>query len=134
MKEKISISFGILVGSITSFILGLSFIMKVLLLLMVIDYVLGVVGAIIEKRLSSNEIFKGGLRKGIVLLVIIVGYYLSRLVHTPILLDMVIMYYVSMEILSIFEHVVASGVKLPQFLVKFVKLLNEQNDDVEIPK
>ena len=111
-----------------SFIVGLSYIMKVLLLLMVIDYVLGVIGAIVEKRLASNEIFKGGLRKGIVLLAV-----------EDIIFQVSISYWIwwlcimSMEILSIFEHVVASGVKLPQFLVRFVKLLNEEVDDVEIP-
>lgn len=132
MREKISLGFGVLFGTIANFFASLDLIMKVLILFMVFDYILGLTGAYIEKKMSSKIMFKGGIRKVVVFVVIIIAYYLSRLLQIPIIQDMVIMYYLSMEILSIFEHVVASGVSLPRFLVRFVTALKDSNDDVDI--
>lgn len=58
MQEKISLFIGGLGGLIMSYLTSLPTVMKVLLLFMCIDYVLGVIGGVVNKKLSSNIMFK----------------------------------------------------------------------------
>lgn len=128
IKQKISAIIGVLVGYITHYYTNLETTMKVLIGFMIIDFILGIIGGYIEKKLSSNAIWRGGVRKGYIFLVIIVANNLATLTGFEMLSDFVIMYYVSMETLSIFEHAILLDVPLPQVLVDFAEHLKQVND------
>lgn len=132
MQEKISLFVGGLGGLVVSYFTSLPTVMKVLLLFMFIDYILGVIGGFVNKNLSSKIMFKGGLKKGITLIVIIVAHYLTVITGVDILLEMVIMYYVAMEVLSIFEHAIKADIPLPKVLLKFADRLKEVNEDGDL--
>lgn len=132
MKEKISLFAGSVLGVITSYLASLSTLVKVLILFMIIDYILGIVVAFIEKKIMSGKMFKGGLKKGVSLTIVVMSFYLGAIIDFPLLQDIVIMYYVSMETLSIFEHALKLDVPLPNFLKELAERLAEQTDQGKV--
>ena len=117
--------------TVFAYVNGLHVTVKVLLLFMAVDFLLGVINAIIEKQLTKKAMYRGGIKKGVTFLVLIVAYYLGVITHQPIVLEGVTMYYIAMETLSIFEHAVKLDVPLPKFLVKIAETLKQENDEVE---
>lgn len=132
IKNKISLLVGGGVGALASFYTNLDSAIKILMLFMAIDFFTGFLIAFIEKELTSNKMFKGAIRKGMVFTIIIVAQHLSQTTQVPAIKDMTVIYYISMETLSIFEHAVDFDVPLPKFLLKFAERLKDQNDDVDV--
>ena len=120
------------VATAAAYISGLHITVKVLVLFMVFDFALGMGKAIVNKELTSKKMYKGGVRKCTVFLVIIVSHYLGIIVEQEFVFDMAIYYYIAMETLSIFEHAVDLEVPMPKFLLTLATLLKEKNDDVKV--
>lgn len=72
--------------------------------LMVCDYVVGVIGAIINKQVSSRIGFNGFLRKLLMLITIAVAVELNRLMPTIAIRDFVLYFYIANEGISILEN------------------------------
>ena len=89
--------------------------LNVLVVLMIIDYVTGFLGAIKGKQVDSDVMFWGGIRKGIILVVLAVAVLLDKMVgnSAPILRTMAIYFYVSREGISVTENLGILGVPLP---------------------
>ena len=120
------------VTTAAAYISGLHVTVKALVLFMIFDYVLGMGKAIVNKELTSKKMYKGGVRKCTVFLVIIVSHYLGIILEQEFVFDMAIYYYIAMETLSIFEHAVDLEVPMPKFLLTLATLLKEKNDDVKV--
>ena len=131
-KQKLSLVAGGVLGSVTSFYISLDATIKILMLFMVLDFALGVTKGYLEKLLFSNAMFKGAIRKGLVFTIIIVAQQLSITTQVPAIKDMTVIYYISMETLSIFEHAVDFDVPLPKFLLKFAERLKQENDEIDV--
>ena len=106
--------------------------LKVLVVLMVIDYVTGFLGAIKNKQVNSEIMFWGGIRKGLILAVIIIAVSLDEMVgnSVPILRTLAIYFYVSREGISVTENLGILGVPLPPSIRRvLIQLQNKEDED-----
>jgi toxin secretion/phage lysis holin len=102
--------------------------MYALLTLMLIDYVTGILCAIINKSLCSSIGFKGILKKVSILIIVSVSQIIdvNMLSNSGVLRSSVIAFYVVNESISILENSSKIGIPLP---VKLKKILKQLNDD-----
>jgi len=100
---------------VTLWLGGWDLALKALVVLMVIDYVTGVLGAIKNKNVSSEIMFWGGLRKGLILVVVVIAVLLDGMVGNsePIFRTLALYFYVAREGISITENLGILGVPLP---------------------
>jgi toxin secretion/phage lysis holin len=114
-------------GTLAAWLGGWDTSLKLLLVLMAADYAAGVLGAIKEKRVSSDVMFWGGIRKIAVLFVVGLAVLLDQWMQldTPLLRTISLFYYAGREGLSLVENLGALGVPLPpQMKNVFVQLQN----------
>lgn len=104
--------------------------LKILIILMIIDYTTGVMSGCINKKLNSNVGFNGILRKATILLVLIVSVLLDRLLNqgTWVFRTVVAYFYVANESLSILENCGKCGVPLPKKLLKALEQLKDRKE------
>ncbi|EGW39091.1 holin family protein [Desulfosporosinus sp. OT] len=97
---------------------------------MILDYVFGLLGAIKNKKVNSETMFWGGIRKGIILAVVSLAVVLDRLVgnNEPIFRTMAVYFYVGREGWSIAENLGILGVPLPGSLKKILTQLQDKGD------
>lgn len=109
---------------------GCDAVLAVLLVLLAVDYASGVMRAAYNCELSSSAGFRGLLRKGGILLVVLVAARLDAVMgEGHAVRSMTCMFYVANEGLSILENVGKLGVPLPEALRKVLAQLRNQNDD-----
>ena len=103
---------------------------KVLIALMVADYITGLLGAIKTKSVSSDVMFWGGIRKGAILAVLIIAVLLDELVGNadPILRTLAIYFYVAREGVSLTENLGILGVPLPPEISKVLCQLQKKSE------
>jgi toxin secretion/phage lysis holin len=104
--------------------------LKVLVVLMVIDYVTGFLGAIKNKQVNSEIMFWGGIRKGLILAVVVVAVLLDEMVGNPepILRTLAIYFYVAREGISVTENLGILGVPLPPSISRVLTQLQKKDD------
>ena len=119
---------GAIVGG---FLGGKDGLLYALLVLVILDYVTGVLNAIDQKRLSSSVGYKGIARK--VLIFVLVGtanvvdvYILGK---TGMLRATVIFFYISNEGISILENASYLGLPVPQKFQSVLKQLHQKEGD-----
>lgn len=106
-----------------------------LLILMIIDFCLGFSQAAFFKAstktksgaLSSNEAFKGVVKKVGMLALVAVGYRVDAVLGTSI--EAIIIYgLIASELISITENLGAMGVPIPTAVIKSIDLLKNKED------
>jgi toxin secretion/phage lysis holin len=104
--------------------------LEVLVVLMVIDYVTGFLGAIKNKQVNSEIMFWGGIRKGLILAVVVVAVLLDEMVGNPepILRTLAIYFYVAREGISVTENLGILGVPLPTSISRVLIQLQKKED------
>lgn len=75
--------------------------------------------------------WQGGIRKGMIFLVIILANMLDMIVMNgvPVCKTCALTFYVSMEALSFLENLDAMQVPIPHFIKKYLISLKQQNDE-----
>lgn len=107
---------------------GLDMALKTLLLLMVLDYITGLICAGKDKVLSSSTGFKGLGKKILILIIVGVGVSVDNATGTNgIVRSMVIFFYASMEGISILENATRAGVPVPEQLKEMLVQLKKGN-------
>lgn len=102
----ISIVFGLAGGFILSSLGGYDNWLRALVLMVVIDYITGLIKAFYNKELSSDIGFKGIAKKVMLFLVIAVAVTLQDLINNAVpLREAVICFYLSNEGLSLLENI-----------------------------
>lgn len=119
---------GAIVGG---FLGGKDGLLYALLVLVILDYVTGVLNAIDQKRLSSSVGYKGIARK--VLIFVLVGtanvvdvYILGK---AGVLRATVIFFYISNEGISILENAAYLGLPVPQKFQSVLKQLHQKEEN-----
>lgn len=110
--------------------------LQTLVILMAIDYVTGILCAIVWKRspkttdgtFESKASLKGLIRKGAVLLVVYVATRLDMLMGTDITRLAVIMFFIANDGLSIVENLGIMGVPMPQVVRDAFTLLRQKSE------
>ena len=102
---------------------------KVLLGVIIVDYITGVMSAWERGTLSSRIGAKGICKKIMILAIVALACWLDQLLGaTGALRAMAIGFYIANDSLSIIENAAAMGLNVPKGLVDKLEQLKEQND------
>lgn len=103
----------------------------VLIVLMVLDYITGVVYAYVNKNINSEIGFKGLLKKCLVLVVLIVAVMLDRLLNTGdwVFRTLVCYFYIANEGISLLENISKLGVPIPAKIKDALEQLNKEETE-----
>lgn len=123
------------IGSGVAYLLGgYDMFAQTLISFMAVDYVLGVSAGALNKStksktggLSSKVGWKGLLKKGITLLVVMVAAQLDRVLELNVIRNGVIIAYISNELISIVENLGLIGVYIPAPIKKAIDILNQKS-------
>ena len=120
-------------GFLGYFVGGFDSLIKVLLTMIIIDYITGVMCAIAEKKLSSEIGFKGICKK--ILIIILVGVANALDIYIigvgSMLRTAVIFFYTSNEGVSIVENAARLGLPIPQKIKDALKQLHDKSEDTD---
>ena len=117
-------------GTCITYLCGWDDAMEALLVLMALDYVTGVLAAIINPNMrpSSRRGFRGICKKVIVLAVVALGHSVSVLVGTDAARSLVVWFFIGNEGLSIIENAANSGVPVPEKLKGLLTQLKNEKE------
>ena len=123
------------IGAFLGFYFGkLDGLLIVLCIFSIIDYLTGIISAIMQKNLSSAIGFKGLMKKKLMFIFVgmanLIDIYLIG--SGQVLRSAVIFFYLSNEGLSITENAVEIGLPIPPVLTKFLNKVNEASQNKEI--
>ena len=133
MKEfwnDIQIIFTALGGWLGWFLGGNDGLLYALLAFVIIDYITGVMCAIVDKKLSSEVGFKGICRKVLIFLLIGIANILdSEVIKTgSVLRTAVIFFYISNEGISLLENASHLGLPVPEKIKEVLEQLQDRNE------
>ena len=133
MKDTVQIILTAIGGYIGWFIGGFDGLTYALLAFIVIDYISGVMVAIIERKLSSSIGFKGIFKKVLIITFVGVGHIVDFYIlkNGSAVRTAVIFFYISNEGLSIIENSSRIGLPIPKSLRNIFKDLNKE-DEVDV--
>ena len=123
-------------GYIGYFLGGWDGFLYALVAFVVIDYLTGIMAAILEKRLSSEVGFRGIFKKVLIFSLVAVAHIIdSQLIQTgSAIRTAVIFFYLSNEGISIIENAAKIGLPIPDKLRSVLKQLNKEDDKNESSK
>ncbi len=119
-------------GAFTGYFLGgFDGFLYALLAFVVIDYITGIMVAIINKELSSAVGFKGIFKKVLIFFLVGVAHILDTQIigDGSVLRTAVIFFYLSNEGVSILENVTLIGLPVPEKLKAVLEQLREEKDE-----
>lgn len=127
---KLQVAITALGGWLGYFLGGLDGMMTALIVFMTLDYVTGVMCAIVDKKLSSEVGFKGICKKVLILLLVGIAHIVDmHVIGTgSALRGAVICYYLSNEGVSILENAAHIGLPVPEKLKAVLEQLHDRND------
>lgn len=108
------------------FLGGFDIMMITLLVFIMIDYITGVMCAIINKKLSSKIGYKGIFKKMLIIILIGLVNLLGKSINIDGLRYVAISFYVANEGLSIIENASIIGVPIPQKIKDILKQLRNK--------
>lgn len=97
---------------------GWNIVLSMLLTVIVCDYISGIMCAVKEKKLNSTVGWVGLLKKAATLLIVVVAHQIDVAFGNTddIIRNITALFYISNELISIFENTGRLGVPLPQVL------------------
>ena len=126
------------VGSFFSFLFGgFDKLLIALIIFMVIDFLSGLILAIVFKnsnktrngRLSSEAGIKGLAKKIFILFLVTVATQLDLVLGTSIVRHGVVIAFISMEGISILENATLAGLPVPRIIKNALEVLNKSEDE-----
>ena len=141
MKEMICVAAGLLGSGIAALFGGWDSALTTLVIFMGIDYITGLLVAGVFKRspktadgaLESRAGWKGLVRKGVTLLIVLVATRLDLAIGSDSFIrDAAVIAFVVNETLSIIENAGLMGVPVPEVIVRAIEVLKRRSDK-EVP-
>lgn len=128
---NIQIAFAALGGFLGYWLGGLDGFLIALLAFVVIDYLTGVMVAIVQKKLSSEVGFRGICKKVLIFALVAVGHIIDTqlLKDGSVIRTAVIFFYLSNEGISILENASIIGLPVPDKLKSVLEQLKEDKKD-----
>lgn len=120
-------------GAIGYFIGGLDGLMIALIIFVVMDYITGIMCAIVKHKLSSEIGFKGIFKKVVIFSLVGVANILdTHVIGTGSMLrSAIIFFYLSNEGVSILENVAELGIPIPKQIIKVLEQLRKKAGEDE---
>lgn len=122
------------VGAVLGFMYGeVSGLFWALIAFMALDYITGVIVAIIEKRLSSEVGFRGLAKKFLILVFVAVGHIADTYIlgGTPAAMSAVMLFYIANEGISIIENATALGLPVPKKITGLMEQIRNKSESEE---
>ena len=122
------------VGAVLGFMYGeVTGLFWALIAFMALDYITGVIVAIIEKRLSSEVGFRGLAKKFLILVFVAVGHIADTYIlgGTPAAMSAVMLFYIANEGISIIENAAALGLPVPKKLTSIMEQIKNKSESEE---
>lgn len=115
-------------GTMVSYFLGWNAAIEALLVMMVIDYITGLMAAYInpELKLNSTRGFRGICKKIMILLLVVLANELERATGIPAVESVVVWFFIGNEGLSIVENAAKAGVPVPNKLKDTLEQLSSE--------
>ena len=137
VKQLISLVIGALTTGLLKVIGEPTQDLKMLLLLMVIDLIVGfTVSAVWHKssktksgKVSSKVMFKGIVKKILTLVLVVVAYQIDILLSYDVIRHVAIIAFIVQEIISIIENIAITGIKAPDIITKALDVLERSVKD-----
>lgn len=115
--------------------------MTTLIMFMAIDYIMGLLVAGIwhkskkteDGRLESRAGWKGLVRKGVTMLIVLVAARLDMTIGTTVIRDAAVIGFIANEGISIIENAGLMGVPLPAVIVNALEVLKHQAENTKVP-
>lgn len=100
-----------------------------LIIIMSLDYITGIIKAVYNKQVSSGIGFKGILKKITILVVVVLANIIQVLTGGNVAIrEIVIMFYIVNESISILENVAAVSTKMPEQLKNILLQLRNKSE------
>ena len=136
MKNVICAIFGIIGGFIAKAFGGWSAALTTLLIFMGVDYRSGLILAGVfhaspkseDGTLESYAGWKGLVRKGMTLLIVLIGARLDLLIGVNYIRDAMVIAFCVNELLSIIENMGLMGVPMPEILTNAIEMLKSKSE------
>lgn len=126
MKNVISNVISVILTFLIYFLGGLDIALRSLLIVIVIDYVTGILSAIYNKQINSKVGFKGILKKFSYLLIIALSVIVDNILgQSGTIRTLVIYFFVANDGISILENVAEMNIPLPPKLLETLEQLKE---------
>lgn len=140
-QETICAGIGIIGAFIASMYGGWTQGMTTLLMFMAIDYIMGLLVAGIwhkskkteDGRLESRAGWKGLVRKGVTMLIVLVAARLDMTINTTMIRDTAVIGFIANEGISIIENAGLMGVPLPAVIVNALEVLRKEAENAKVP-
>lgn len=122
---------GICGGVVTYLLGGWDIALITLAVFMGLDYITGMCASYITKEWNSETGAVGIVKKGTIILLIVLGVFLDRLVtgDTWVFRNVICMFYIANEGLSIVENCGRIGLPIPKRLLAALEQLRQDNDN-----
>lgn len=130
-----------LIGAAGSYIIGAlvggwDSALMTLVICMVVDYISGLVVAAVFKKSTKSETgalesragFKGLWRKGMMLLVVLIGNRLDIFLGISYIQDTVVIGFIANEIISLIENAGLMGVPIPKVIINAIDVLQKKTE------
>ena len=122
------------VGAVLGFMYGeVTGLFWALIAFMALDYITGVIVAVIEKRLSSEVGFRGLAKKFLILVFVAVGHIADTYIlgGTPAAMSAVMLFYIANEGSSSIENAAALGLPVPKKLTNIMEQIKNKSESEE---
>lgn len=120
------VTIAIFLGFIGKIMGGFDVLMKGLLIFIVMDYITGVMKAILDKRLSSEIGFKGIFKKILILFMVAISHEMDIIFKNIGIRYIVITFYLVNEGISIIENASLLGLPIPQKIKNTLNTLKQE--------
>lgn len=119
-------------GGILSYLLG-GFDISIITLcaFMILDFITGMSASFISKKWDSEIGAVGIMKKGMIIIMVIFGVFLDRLITDDafVFRNIITMFYIANEGLSIIENCAHIGLPIPGRIRKALAQLSDENDN-----
>ena len=137
MKDYVCFAIGAIGSMIASLFGGWDASLQTLVIFMAIDYITGLIVAGVfhaspkteTGTLESRAGWKGLIRKGETLLIVLVACQLDAVMATSFVRDAVIIGFIANEVISIIENAGLMGLPIPAALTKAVDILKQRSEE-----
>lgn len=110
--------------------------MTTLVILMIIDYIMGILVAAVfgmskktqDGKLESRAGWKGLVRKGVTLLIVLVATRIDLMLESNFVRDAAVIGFSANELLSIVENAGLMGIPLPRIITDAIEVLQKKSE------
>lgn len=130
MKRSLTETFIAILSSFLYLLGGWDIALKCLIIVMIIDYITGILSAIFNKKLNSKIGLKGILKKFGYLCIVALSVIIDTITgETGVIRTLVIYFFVANDGISIVENIAEMGVPMPNKLLEILEQLRKKGDE-----